>query len=102
MAIALIAPLAWEPAYAVGAALEKTKEKEKKERKLTLKWCMFTSSFNLVLCYKVLWPLRKQGVGKWLIPPPGELGLEVDFEGAVESCWMEMRHLVNSVGICLK
>ena len=27
---ALVTPLAWEPLYAVGAALEKTKKKEKK------------------------------------------------------------------------
>ena len=30
---ALIRPLAWEPPYAVGVALEKTKKKKKKKRK---------------------------------------------------------------------
>ena len=33
MAPALIEPLAWEPPYAVGAALEKAKRQKKKERK---------------------------------------------------------------------
>ena len=32
-ATALIRPLAWEPPYAVGVALRKTKKKKKKERK---------------------------------------------------------------------
>ena len=32
-AIALIRPLAWEPPYAAGVALEKTEKKKKKKRK---------------------------------------------------------------------
>jgi len=32
-AIAPIRPLAWEPPYAVGAALEKAKKKKKKKKK---------------------------------------------------------------------
>ena len=31
-AVALIKPLAWEPPYAVGTALKKTKDKKKKKR----------------------------------------------------------------------
>ena len=33
VAIALIRPLAWEPPYAAGAALEKTKKKKKRKKK---------------------------------------------------------------------
>ena len=36
VATAPIQPLAWEPLYAAGAALEKGKKKKKKERKETL------------------------------------------------------------------
>jgi len=34
LATALIRPLAWEPPYAMGVALEKTKKKKKRLRKL--------------------------------------------------------------------
>jgi len=34
MATAPIRPLAWEPPYATGAALEKTKKKKKEEEKM--------------------------------------------------------------------
>ena len=36
VATAPIRPLAWEPPYAVGAALEKAKEKRKEEKRKTL------------------------------------------------------------------
>ena len=35
-AVALIGPLAWEPPYDVGVALEKTKRQKKKKNKPTL------------------------------------------------------------------
>ena len=35
-AVAPIQPLAWEPPYAMGAALEKTKKKKKKKKKTTI------------------------------------------------------------------
>ena len=35
-ATALIRPLAWEPPYAAGAAVEKTKKKKKKKKKKNL------------------------------------------------------------------
>ena len=35
MATAVIRPLAWEPPYAVGVALEKTKKKKKKRKATT-------------------------------------------------------------------
>ena len=35
VATALIIPLAWEPPYAMGPALEKAKRQNKKKRKLT-------------------------------------------------------------------
>ena len=35
-AVALIRRLAWEPPYAVGAALEREKKKKRKEKKLPL------------------------------------------------------------------
>ena len=37
-AIAQIRPLAWEPAYAAGAALKKIKEKKKKTRQICKEW----------------------------------------------------------------
>ena len=37
LATALIQPLAWEPSYAVGAALEKTKRQKKKKKKMKKK-----------------------------------------------------------------
>ena len=37
-ATALIGLTAWEPPYAAGAALEKTKDKKKKKRKKKKKW----------------------------------------------------------------
>ena len=37
VAIAPIRPLAWEPPYAVGATLEKTKRKKKERKKMTSK-----------------------------------------------------------------
>ena len=36
-ATALIGPLAWEPPYAMGVALEKTKKKKKKKKKKCFK-----------------------------------------------------------------
>jgi len=37
VAIALIRPLAWEPPYATGAVLKKTKDKKKEKKKLGFK-----------------------------------------------------------------
>ena len=44
-AVALILPLAWEPPYAIGAALkrQKTKKEEKKEKKKKASRCKFKS-----------------------------------------------------------
>ena len=51
VAAALIRPLAWEPPYAVGAALEKKgkKDKKKKKKKPNYKWSIIYNTSESLL-----------------------------------------------------
>ena len=51
MATALIRPLAWEPPYAVGAALKRQKDQKKKKKKEEHKRPGKEAAVSLVLCF---------------------------------------------------
>ena len=60
VATALIGPLAWEPPYASGVALEKAKRQKKKKKSNSLsKFSFFSQSFLMVRCLKKEKGIRK-------------------------------------------
>ena len=68
-AIAPIGPLAWEPAYAVGVALKRQKNKK-------IKWATLDTDVHTGECHVTTWVMQqKPGNDKIASKPPGA-GLE--------------------------